>query len=213
MPPSASATPPTQTTHRVPNRSSKPITRGGAGGEAGEGGLEIVAAEAGGTEVGAGAAVCARSAGSTGGTGSGGGEGTVCDGAAVPSDGRFRSSASSLVAMLRSARWAPFALTSAMMAITGADSTASTRTTSSASIEAPLRSLPEFYLLVAIDDRGGSAKPYSRSSRNGAASSAMIPRPMVSTAAIIRPWRPSNLSASDTIRIYGVAVGDALRSD
>jgi hypothetical protein len=40
----------------------------------------------------------------------------------------------------------------------------------------------------------------------------MMPRPMVSTAAIMRPLRPSNLSASETIRMLGVAVGEARRS-
>src|SRR5271169_103513 len=46
MPPSASATPPTQTTQRVPKLSSKPIDRGGAGTAlgAGELGTDVAAA-------------------------------------------------------------------------------------------------------------------------------------------------------------------------
>ena len=53
---------------------------------------------------------------------------------------------------------------------------------------------------------------YSRSSRNGSASVVMTPRPMVSIAATMRPLRPSSLSASDTMRMFGVAVGEAWRS-
>ena len=36
-----------------------------------------------------------------------------------------------------------------------------------------------------------------------------MPRPIVSIAAIMRPSRPSRRSASETIRIFGVAVGEA----
>ena len=53
---------------------------------------------------------------------------------------------------------------------------------------------------------------HSRSSRNGVASAAMTPRPMVSIAATMRPSRPSSRSASETMRIFGVAVGEARRS-
>ena len=38
------------------------------------------------------------------------------------------------------------------------------------------------------------------------------PRPMVSIAATMRPSRPSSRSASDTMRMFGVAVGEARRS-
>ena len=41
---------------------------------------------------------------------------------------------------------------------------------------------------------------------------AMTPRPMVSIAATMRPLRSSSRSASETIRIFGVAVGEARRS-
>ena len=52
---------------------------------------------------------------------------------------------------------------------------------------------------------------HSRSSRNGIASSANSPRPIVSIAATMRPSRPSRRSASDTMRMFGVAVGEARR--
>ena len=53
---------------------------------------------------------------------------------------------------------------------------------------------------------------HSRSSRNGLASTAKSPRPIVSIAAIMRPSRPSRRSASETMRMFGVAVGEARRS-
>jgi len=60
---------------------------------------------------------------------------------------------------------------------------------------------------------GARAKrSYSRSSRKGCPSSAIMPRPIDSMAAIMRPSRPSMSSASDTMRALGVAVGDARRS-
>ena len=43
------------------------------------------------------------------------------------------------------------------------------------------------------------------------ASAAITPRPIVSIAATMRPSRPSSRSASATMRIFGVAVGEARR--
>jgi hypothetical protein len=40
----------------------------------------------------------------------------------------------------------------------------------------------------------------------------MAPRPMDSMAAIMRPLRPSTRSAIATMRLFGVAVGEARRN-
>ena len=65
---------------------------------------------------------------------------------------------------------------------------------------------------AAVAHRSNRSACHSRSSRNGVASAAKTPRPMVSIAAIMRPSRPSSRSASETMRIFGVAVGEARRS-
>src|ERR1700722_13087678 len=90
MPPSASATPPTQTTQRVPNFASKPIF-GGDGGAGGESGT----------------AVGVRAGGSGGGEGSAGaitagaGVGSVAAGAAVRATTCVCSSAFTLASTCR----------------------------------------------------------------------------------------------------------------
>src|SRR5271169_2882280 len=75
MPPSASATPPTHTTHRVPNRSSKPIGRGGAGEAAGTDGTDAGPGCCGGGCGGGGGGEEGREAGDSVGAAGGGGDG------------------------------------------------------------------------------------------------------------------------------------------
>src|ERR1700728_740217 len=160
MPPSASATPPTQTTQRVPKRSSKPIDRDGAGERGGGGGTADGAAVTAGIDVAAAKAGCGGAGVSScfnGGAGSA--AGARCTGAGEAGSGKaadlgttpLRSSARSLVSRLRVMRSAAFALISPITAITGVHRIANATATSRPTIGAHLR--PHRTLSLSCDRR------------------------------------------------------------
>src|SRR5580704_17476310 len=119
MPPSASATPPTQTTQRVPNFSSKPIFCEDDG--TGDGGDS-------GTAVGNRTGGCGGGEGSAGAAtaGAGGGAGRAANDAAAPPATCAASTAFTLASSCRSRLRSVMLLIKATMPMTGAASNSST---------------------------------------------------------------------------------------
>ena len=139
MPPNASATPPTHTTHRVPNRSSKLTGLGDAGDAAGTGGTDagLGCGEGGCGEGGCGGAgggegeteagdSAGAVAGAAGGWGSGATTAVICAGA-VTRCASSRSTFPNLASRRRTRSRSEIVITSATMAMTGKASAASNR--------------------------------------------------------------------------------------
>src|SRR5580704_19590769 len=136
MPPSASATPPTQTTQRVPNSSSKPIFCSvddwtGEGDESG-------------TDVGCGLGGAGEGVGSIGAAtiGAGAGAGSALAAVAAPATTRECSIAYTLASSCRNRLRSVMLLIRATMPMIGAASSSSTIKTNKPSIGAPARTSP-----------------------------------------------------------------------
>src|SRR6202030_4015337 len=150
MPPSASATPPTQTTQRVPNFSSKPIF--GEDDGTGDGGES-------GTAVGVGAGGSGGGEGPAGAATAGAGGGSVVAGAAARATTCVCSSAFTLASTCRSRLRSVMLLIKATMPMIGAASSSSTIKTNT-SIGAPARKSPlrECGAAQSTPGRGGTAR-------------------------------------------------------